>query len=728
MNGPRLGDMAFFNALDLDRLGLESIREAVSRADWPAARREFVRYLKARERPFWFSNWRERKDPHHRYEVELVRVEDDAISHVDLKLAEKVVSNTLTSCDVDHVFNHELNWELNPVDFHEWTWQLSRHPFWVTLGQAFWKTGDEKFARAFVRQMTHWVLNVLVPVGEDGNTWKHDARMGSPNTNCWRTIECGIRAGQTWPYAFFYFLPSEAFTEEAVCLMLKSMVEHARHLLRWPQSGNWLTMEANGLYHLGVLFPEFKESAEWRRASMERLHKELDNQVYPDGAQMELSPSYHQVSLRNFVMAYNLGSLNGQPIPSDYVAKLERLYNYDLYLAMPDLRMPALNDGDWTDVRPWMKNALDFFPERQDFQWAASGGKEGERPVTLSIAFPYAGHFVMRSGWEENDGYLLFDGGPHGYDHQHEDKLNIVLYAQGRVHLTDPGTHSNDHSKWHTYVRSTRAHNTVLVDGLGQNRQARANREAGVSTPLPHTWVSNPSFDFASASYEDGYGAQRSRGVTHTRSILFIKPDVWIVTDFLRATDGAIHRYEALFHLDSIKVDVVGNGKSVETCNRDAGNLGIYGLVPEGTELDCISGQEEPVVQGWIPRGKPSQCIPLPTAVYTTEGGGTTSMSFLLAPIAAKEISPVSYAERLTGSEGTAAGRVLLKDGRMIHFAARLPDEADLVLDDFRSDGEAFAIVEVADGTIAEVMEVNGSGLKRNGHLVQLGEQLNGAD
>ena len=64
----------------------------------------------------------------------------------------------------------------------------------------------------------------------------------------------------------------------------------------------------------------------------------------------------------------------------------------------------------------------------------------------------------------------------------------------------------------------------------------------------------------------------------------------------------------------------------------------------------------------------------------------------------------------------------------MIHFAARLPDEADLVLDDFRSDGEAFAIVEVADGTIAEVMEVNGSGLKRNGHLVQLGEQLNGAD
>ena len=75
-------------------------------------------------------------------------------------------------------------------------------------------------------------------------------------TNCWRTIECGIRMGQTWPYAYHYFLSSPSFTDDAICLMLKSMVEHARHLMRWPRSGNWLTMEANGMYHVGVLFPE----------------------------------------------------------------------------------------------------------------------------------------------------------------------------------------------------------------------------------------------------------------------------------------------------------------------------------------------------------------------------------------------------------------------------------------------------------------------------------------
>ena len=726
MNGPRLGDMAFFNALDLDRLGLEPVRSAVLRADWDAARREFVRYLKARERPFWFANWKDRKDPHHRYEVELVRVGDDAISHVDLKAASKAVDNTLTSCEVEHAFGQEINWELNPIDYREWTWQLSRHPFWVTLGQAYWKTGDERFARAFVRQMTHWVLNVLVPVGEDGNAWKHDARMGSPNTNCWRTIECGIRAGQTWPYAFFYFLPSAAFTDEAVCLMLRSMVEHARHLLRWPQTGNWLTMEANGLYHLGVLFPEFKESAEWRRVAMERLHKELDTQVYPDGAQVELSSSYHQVSLRNFVMAYNLGQLNGQPIPPDYVEKLERLYDYDLYVAMPNLKMPALNDGGWTYVRPWMKNALEFFPERKDFQWAASEGNEGERPSTLSTAFPYAGHFVMRSGWDEKDAYLLFDGGPFGYGHQHEDKLNIVVYSGGRVHLTDPGNYPYDDLKWRRYVLSTRAHNTVLVDGLEQNQRGGAPVDYIVDCPLPHTWVSGEAFDYASASYGEGYGAQKMKSVTHTRAVLFVKPDVWIVTDFLRATDGATHRYESLFHLDSVKVDVVGNGRSVETCNRDAGNLGIYGLVPEHTKLEVVSGQEEPVVQGWIPRGKPYECQPLPTAVYRSEGAGTTSMSFVLAPIAAGDLSPISYAERVNGQVGVEAGRALLKDGRTVHFAVRAPGSGDPGLGGFRSDGEALVVLESEEGFVTHVMDVNGSGVMRDGRPVRPGDRANG--
>ncbi|MBS12214.1 MAG: hypothetical protein CME19_11510 [Gemmatimonadetes bacterium] len=724
MNGPRLGDLTFFNAMYLDRPGLEGVRDAVGRADWPGARRELATYLRRRESPKWFSNWRDREDPFHRQEVELVDVGDEAIEKVDLDLANKAVRNTLTSCKVEQVFGDTIDWELNPIDYREWTWQLSRHPFWVTLGQAYWKTGDEKYAQAFVRQMTHWAENVMVPVGEDGNSWKDDARMGSPMTNCWRTIECGIRMGQTWPYAYHYFLSSPSFTDDAICLMLKSMVEHARHLMRWTRSGNWLTMEANGMYHVGVLFPEFKEADEWRCVAMERQYKELDEQVYPDGAQIELSSGYHQVSLRNFVMTYNIAQLNAQPVPEDFAAKLERMYDYDLYLAMPDLRMPALNDGGWTDVRPWMRNALEFFPEREDFKWAATEGREGKRPTTLSTAFLYAGHFVMRTGWTPDDAYLFFDGGPFGFGHQHEDKLNVVIYSHGKVHATDPGNYPYDDSQWRKYVLSTRAHNTVMVDGHEQNQRGKPREQYVVSEPLPHTWVTQPSFDFVSASYEDGYGPERDRSVTHTRSILFIKPDLWVMTDFLEANDGQEHGYESMFHLDTLKADVVGNRKSVETRNRDAGNLGIYGVIPENSEVDIISGQEEPVVQGWIPRGKPYECQPLPTAVYLATGSGVTELTYVICPIAKGEMSPVSYVERLSPGSGLAAGRIAMKDGRSVHYGMRLPGSGPARSGAFESDCDAFAVIESVQGEVSSMHTIDGQPLTRQGASVEVGHRL----
>jgi hypothetical protein len=37
---------------------------------------------------------------------------------------------------------------------------------------------------------------------------------------------------------------------------------------------------------------------------MKWLYEELDNQVYPDGVQIELSSGYHHVSLNNFLGAF----------------------------------------------------------------------------------------------------------------------------------------------------------------------------------------------------------------------------------------------------------------------------------------------------------------------------------------------------------------------------------------------------------------------------------------
>ncbi|MDP6039588.1 MAG: alginate lyase family protein, partial [Candidatus Latescibacteria bacterium] len=408
--------------------------------------------------------------------------------------------------------------------------------------------------------------------------------------------------------------------------------------------------------------------------------------------------------------------------------KLERMYHYDLYLAMPNLCLPALNDGGQTDIATYLRGGFKFFPERTDFQWAATGRAAGTKPETLSCAFPYAGHFAMRTGWDPEDLYLFFDGGPFGYGHQHEDKLNIMLYAHGRVHVVDPGNYPYDSSQWRTYVLSTRAHNTVIVDGLEQNQRGKSREEYVVSEPLPHTWISEEKYDYVSASYDLGYGPDRDQTVTHTRSILFVKPEMWIVTDILRPSDDALHTYEGMFHLDADDAEVLGNGRDVLTKNGEGeSNLGIYAIATKPIQTNIVSGQEEPTVQGWIPRGAPYECVPIPTPIFKAEGEGVTVMSYILYPIKAGEESPVTSVEYIpvTGDNNRAGigGRIALGEGREIYFVQSEAGEGVIHAGGGETDAEA-GIMELSNGRVDRLVLVNGTELRINGQVIKEGDYL----
>jgi len=685
-----MDDREFFREIDLELSGLQKVRQAVLEEDYAGARAELAAHMATREKP------------------------------VAPAVAEDTDAQSLAEADrvMEHVFalvghppqriGKDILWNEDPVNYDQWAISLNRHFHWLALGRAYSETGDEEYAREFVDQLLGWIAAMPVQIGQRYFQGLDD-RPGLMSLS----LDAGIRMGQTWVQAYAHFLHSSSFTADAHIAMLKAFRDHALYLMdpkHFRSYSNWGLMESNGLYHVGVFFPEFKAAETWRKTAMERLYGELDKQVYPDGAQVELSSGYHQVSLRNFVLALRFGRLNGQEIPNDYLAKLERMYHYDLYMAMPNLKMPALNDGGWTDIRPLMEEGFAFFPGRADFQWAATEGREGTRPETASCAFPYAGHFVMRAGWEAGDPYLFFDGGPFGYGHQHEDKLNIVVYSHERVHVTDPGNYQYDTSKWREYILSTRAHNTVMVDGMEQHLRGQSRDRYLVSEPLPHTWITELAFDYASASYAEGYGPERDRTVTHTRSIMFVKPDLWIVTDFLRPSDEAMHTCESMFHLDAGAAEILGAG--CETRNADGGNLGIYGIVPPGTALEIVSGQEDPAVQGWIPRNGIHKCEPIPTPIFRAEGAGTLVLSYVLCPIPPGAPSPISDVERIPGSAGELAaigGRIAMRDGREIYFGQREAGEGRMRSDAGETDAEAAAVAIAPSGKIGRLILVNGT-------------------
>ena len=111
-----------------------------------------------------------------------------------------------------------------------------------------------------------------------------------------------------------------------------------------------------------------------------------------------------------------------------------------------------------------------------------------------------------------------FDGGPFGFAHQHEDKLNLLLHAYGRTLLTEGGNYAYDDSPMRRYALSTRSHNTIRVDGQDQNRRAtyRYDDPDLLTRPAGARWRTTAEYDVAEAEYDEGYGPTADRTVTST--------------------------------------------------------------------------------------------------------------------------------------------------------------------------------------------------------------------
>lgn len=651
--GPRLDDRTFFLQLvDTSRPGLEALPAAVERGDLAEARRIFAAEVRSSLQPQRFLTIkRPLRENFYMYPNETV---DEA--------AERIVRLELISCATPHQFHGTVDWFINPTynQYKEWTWQLSRHHEWAILAQRYRETGDERFAETFVHLFCSWVQQAVVPLNEPGSA-----------TLCWRTIEAGIRMGGAWQWALHSFYRSSYFNDDVLVDWYKSVWEHGWRLRNFHRSGNWLIMEMNGLAQISILYPQFRAAAAWHRYAFERLVQELDVQVYPDGFQYELSTGYHQVNINNYHWLWDVCSAYSQPVPDYFKTVLERMHAVNLLIMMPDGRLPDLNDGGWHDVSRLMGRAVQSFPHREDFRWAASRGAEGQPPQEISTAFGWAGYFTMRTGWQPDAVWVLFDGGPFGFGHQHEDKLNILLHAYGKLLLTEGGNYAYDASEMRRYVLSTRSHNTVRVDDEDQNRRLHFRREdVDITAHSGATWRYTPEYDLVAASYNEGYGEQADRSVTHTRKVILVKSEVYapyvLVIDRFEAAEGEQHSYQSLWHLNTLQA--VAQGTTAASSDADSPNLTIIAAgVPE-TALELVQGQESPEFQGWkaIKNHQQGEFAPTATAIYRWQAAGAHRCVTLLYPTPQGELCPFTGVAAASNLQDTRIELELAGGGTVI--------------------------------------------------------------
>jgi len=522
-----------------------------------------------------------------------------------------------------------IDWAANPAQNREWLLMIHRHAWWPLWGAAYQRTGDEKYARAFVSQLGDWIDRNPMP------------RQESEHLESWRLMEVGLRMRVSWIPAFACFFPSPEFSDNAKLKMLRAIYDHAQFLCHFHTNRNHLVRESNGLIAVGLCFPEFSASQDWLEKGLGRLDRELQDQVSADGTHIEMSVGYQWLSIDEFEVTRSLLKQFGLKLPkSDLDEILHKMYGFLASVIRPNLSFPQLNDGFilWDAQRLAEAARISGW---EGIEYCASGGESGSSPSYCSRSFPNAGLHVMRSGWTSDACYLICDTGPYGGPHGHEDKLSFELHAYGAPFIVDPGSYTYDkRDEYRNYFVGSQGHNTVLVDGQSQVRRWDTQNLTPVVQDVGHGhWHCDEGFDFASGIYDDGYAvfsilrpvdAAVEFDVTHRRDFVFVRPDYWIVVDYL---DGdRQHDFSFLFHLEpEVSVeDRTGNSALLRSGHNDA-RLIMQAVMADPMDSQVVAGQESPI-QGWYSEDHHKK-RPSPTLIFETRESRSAFVAWVLYPL-----------------------------------------------------------------------------------------------
>jgi len=624
-----------FANLDLDRQGMDAVKIAVLQRDLPTACEALITYYQDRNTIGWL------RQPVLKASKTIdLAVEPILKDTFTFQLATKTVSRRPDTL---------LNWSDSELEGDpEWTWFLNRHYHLLDLLVAYQNTGNTRYVKSISHHVIDWIIS------NPSQTIPFSRKQ-------WRGLEVAHRITH-WNSCFYGLQQVDEFSGAARILMLSSILDHAyylRYLHAW--GANWLSREMKALATVALCWSEFQNSQQWLNYAITTQFREIYSQVYPDGVHKELTSHYHLVALQNFQNFADLLKESGIEVQEVFLGRLTKMWNYLAYSMRPDGHSVLNNDSDRDNNRPLVRQASVSY-QRPDWSYICSNGKEGSPPLgEPSIAFPWAGQLISRSGWDAEAHWSFFDIGSAGISyHIHNDKLHLSIAAYGRDLLVDSGRYRYVRDRFWHYFRGSASHNVILIDGKGQKTGIRE-----LYQPLSNCdYEIKPEFDFAIGTFNDGFIGLKGKA-THSRAVLYLRGKYWVVVDRI-VTDRPRH-IEALWHFHP-DCSVVSDEQSVGSIDSGLGNLKIVPASNLLWNVQIVQGQENPV-QGWWSR-EYNHKVSNPTAVYAATIETSKTFAWILAP--ALGIVPDLNVTLLPSPEGSILLSVEISGQPTVKIAIRM--------------------------------------------------------
>lgn len=430
------------------------------------------------------------------------------IKNRDIILAEGILKNKIPTVSGKNV-DFSGDWDLKGEQYRLVCFKLNSFRWLINLSDAYKTTGDDKYIKKGTELIKDWYFKCGHSISGD----KWNAYVIAERIENWIAFCSEYDAENVKQYANWIY----------------PQANELRNSIEFQLGANHILSEAKALVFAG----RFLNDDALYRFGKKILVDEAKTQFLQDGGHYERSVSYHIESLQQYFEAYAVMRI-GQDSDAGDIAKLMiEPYRYLNGIIGVNGKIPLFNDSAYDypffDAADFLSTAeilYGYYPPNakkgsyyKRWSWVGNGNYIIE--WNFKTRYENTGYIHYQFGVGENKYSFYMDTADCGPDenlgHAHADALSILLSSDCEEILVDSGVFTYVPGDERNYCRSTKAHNTVEVDGKNSAEIWSAFRVA----KRGHTKVIE--FDEADGLWikasHDGYKKILKDSVEHIREV-----------------------------------------------------------------------------------------------------------------------------------------------------------------------------------------------------------------
>ena len=448
--------------------------------------------------------------------------------------SEKDFSSSICICQREDIGDIRTNWELN------------RHFQFACLAKNYYLTGKQVY------------LEELKELFEDWN--KHNLFLHGVE---WTSaMELGIRVNSwIYTYVFLSYAYEKYQVEEKKLLdeishgILVMAAYIVKHRARFSSANNHLIVEIFAVGMTGILF----EKKDWIKMAINILTEELLRQNYEDGVNKEMSLHYQSFVMEAYGLMWLAMEHNYYKVPKIWKQYLIHMSKYLADCCGDFGEVVVFGDNDEGKILDLQGKIEDHYryvlqlmgiildmrytttEQVENIGWITSEQQQvryKRKPLYQSglvSHYKKGGYTILRS--RDHKVLIGIDHAELGFGsiaaHGHADALSIQVFNDGKPVLVDSGT-CNYHvpKKIRNEIRSTKAHNTVYVEGIEQAEMLG-----------PFLWGKRYKVENVAVEQNDDCVEIEAMisyfGVTHSRKLIFNYKNILEIHDCVIGSDRA---------------------------------------------------------------------------------------------------------------------------------------------------------------------------------------------